>query len=167
MYLMKVNISYYEANNREALKLTTLEQWKGVAAEIMSGDDQTERMAERLFTEAHSSGYFSFDEVVTVECLAKLTDMGLRVDVRRVKGLFSGLDTSDVPALLAHTNRAKPEVHIHVPGSVSLTSINEVDYMEDACTNALQEYLNKGWRIIAVCPPNDSRRPTYILGRTK
>lgn len=167
MYLMQVNINYYEANNREALKLTTLEQWRGVAEEIVSGDEQAEQTAANLFKMAHDTGYFGFDKTVTVDCLAKLSDMGLQVNVRRVKGLFSGLDTSDVPALLAHTNKAKPEVHIHVPGSISLTSMNEVNYLEDACTNLLQEHLNEGWRIIAVCPPNDSRRPTYILGRTK
>lgn len=57
-------------------------------------------------------------------------------------------------------------VQITVP-DVGLLRINEVCVVEDACTDILQDYLNEGWRILAVCPPNAARRPDYILGRTK
>lgn len=50
---------------------------------------------------------------------------------------------------------------------IGLLHINEVTWMEDACTEALQDMLNDGWRLIAVCPPNAQRRPDYILGRSK
>lgn len=56
--------------------------------------------------------------------------------------------------------------HVHIP-NLGLLLINEVIAIEDACTEALQNKLNEGWRIIAVCPPNSARRPDYILGRTK
>lgn len=55
-------------------------------------------------------------------------------------------------------------VQMHVPNFALLT-FNQVDYKEDCCTEQLQGYLNEGWRIMAVCPPLDQRRPTYILGR--
>lgn len=57
-------------------------------------------------------------------------------------------------------------VQIVVP-DVGILQIDEVDYMEDACTDALQGRLDDGWRILAVCPPNAQRRPDYILGRRR
>ena len=48
----------------------------------------------------------------------------------------------------------------------SLLNVDETLLMEDACTNALQENLDNGWRIIAVCP-QPQRRPDYVLGRKK
>lgn len=56
----------------------------------------------------------------------------------------------------------KCDVHI---ANLGLLSINQVGLIEDACTDALQDILNKGWRIITVCPQPDQRRPDYILGR--
>lgn len=53
---------------------------------------------------------------------------------------------------------------IHVP-NIGLLMVNEVEVVEDICTNALQTYLDEGWRILAVCPSIDQRRPDYILGR--
>lgn len=55
---------------------------------------------------------------------------------------------------------------VHVPG-LGLLLINELQLMEDACTDAVQIALDSGWRIVAVAPQPDQRRPDYILGRTK
>jgi hypothetical protein len=51
----------------------------------------------------------------------------------------------------------------HISNNV-MTSFNQVMLMEDACTDALQNNLNDGWRIVAVCP-QAARRPDYILGK--
>lgn len=51
------------------------------------------------------------------------------------------------------------------PGS-GLWAVAETLLLEDACTDALQDALAKGWRIIAVQPQPDQRRPDYILGRS-
>lgn len=50
---------------------------------------------------------------------------------------------------------------------MALLLINEVEVCEDFCTVQLQEMLDQGWRILAVCPPNAQRRPDYILGRVR
>ncbi len=55
-------------------------------------------------------------------------------------------------------------VQIHIPDMV-LMSINEVTWLDDCCTETVQVELDKGWRILAICPPNAQRRPDYILGR--
>jgi len=54
---------------------------------------------------------------------------------------------------------------VHVPG-LGLLMMREVKNLDDLCTDKLQEELDKGWRILAICPQPDQRRPDYILGRT-
>lgn len=46
-----------------------------------------------------------------------------------------------------------------------LHSVNCLMLMEDACTDALQGYLDEGWSILAIQPQPDQRRPDYILGK--
>jgi hypothetical protein len=50
---------------------------------------------------------------------------------------------------------------------LGLLTVDEVENCDDLCTDALQDKLNEGWRILAVCVQPDQRRPDYILGRTK
>lgn len=53
---------------------------------------------------------------------------------------------------------------VHVP-NLGLLNINELGYANDYCTESLQSRLDDGWRILAICPQPDQRRPDYILGR--
>lgn len=53
---------------------------------------------------------------------------------------------------------------VHMPGH-SLSMYNDMMLKEDCCTDEIQSTLNSGWRIVAVCPQPDQRRPDYILGR--
>lgn len=57
-------------------------------------------------------------------------------------------------------------VQITIP-DIGLLQMDEVTWREDSCTEEIQELLNDGWRILAICPPNAQRRPDYILGRRK
>lgn len=50
--------------------------------------------------------------------------------------------------------------------NLALQSVTETLLLEDCCTDNLQMHLSKGWRIIAVQPQPDQRRPDYILGRS-
>jgi len=45
--------------------------------------------------------------------------------------------------------------------------IKEVDVLENACTDELQEWIDKGWKILNICPQGGNRRPDYILGRNE
>lgn len=58
------------------------------------------------------------------------------------------------------------KVNVHVPG-LGLLLLDEIQVMEDCCTDLIQKELDNGWRIVAVCPQPDSRRPDYVLGRAK
>ena len=55
-------------------------------------------------------------------------------------------------------------VNVAVGGST--LHIDAVKVVEDCCTNQLQEELNSGWRIVAVCVQPNQRRPDYVLGKT-
>lgn len=68
----------------------------------------------------------------------------------------------ELPTAGGNTYNNKCEVHM--PGNM-LATYNQVRLLEDSCTDVLQTALSAGWRIIAVCPQPDSRRPDYILGR--
>lgn len=57
-------------------------------------------------------------------------------------------------------------VDVHIPGN-SLLAIDEVKVEVDFCTESLADDLADGWRIVAVCPQPDQRRPDYVLGRRK
>lgn len=55
------------------------------------------------------------------------------------------------------------ECNVHVP-NLGLLAINKLAYATDYCTEELQQLLDRGYRILAVCPQPDQRRPDYILG---
>ncbi|CAB4168789.1 hypothetical protein UFOVP580_43 [uncultured Caudovirales phage] len=56
------------------------------------------------------------------------------------------------------------KVNVSVPSN-ALLNIHTVKVLENACTEVLQEEINSGWTILAICPQPDQRRPDYILGR--
>lgn len=68
----------------------------------------------------------------------------------------------ELPVSGGNTYNSKCEVHM--PGNM-LATYNQVQLLENSCTDMLQASLAQGWRIIAVCPQPDRRRPDYILGR--
>lgn len=55
--------------------------------------------------------------------------------------------------------------NVHIAGN-HLMEIDEVYLLEDGCTDSLNDYLQKGYRIIACCVQPDGRRPDYILGKS-
>lgn len=87
-----------------------------------------------------------------------LADAGIMYEVKEFKNTYKTSGKSE--------GGVEHNINIAIP-NIGLLSINEVTWMEDACTQELQDKLDEGWRILAVCPPNGTRRPTYILGRTK
>ena len=66
---------------------------------------------------------------------------------------------------LKQTSELSYNAKVAVPVNTWLNNVNEMRLLEDCCTDALQDVLNDGWRMIAVCPQPDQRRPDYILGR--
>lgn len=87
-----------------------------------------------------------------------LAALGISFRVRNFKG------TLPLKALLP--NGGDYHIHVQIP-HVGLLAVDEVQVIEDACTDNLQRELDRGWRILCVCPPNAARRPDYVMGRTR
>lgn len=56
------------------------------------------------------------------------------------------------------------KVNVAVPG-LGLIAMAKAMLAPDCCTDDLNNYLSEGWRILAICPQPDQRRPDYILGK--
>lgn len=84
--------------------------------------------------------------------VAAVEEAGLEVQCSRFRGLAS--NSRDVHQTVYQISVA----------NVGLMQIQRVEVLEDCCTHELQTWLDRGWRILAVCPPNDARRPAYVMG---
>lgn len=62
------------------------------------------------------------------------------------------------------SNTYNNKCDVHMPGNM-MASYNELMLVEDSCSDVIQTHLSSGWRLVAVCPQPDQRRPDYILGR--
>lgn len=64
----------------------------------------------------------------------------------------------------SHPNQYNSRCDVHVP-NLGLLMMNKVELLSDACTDDLQAHLDRGWRILAICPQPNQRRPDYIIGK--
>lgn len=88
---------------------------------------------------------------------ALLADLELPFTIKRFKSCYK-----------VETKGPTSNVNLQVAiPNLLLWSVDEVMVAEDECTMSLQDRLNEGWRILAICPPAAQRRPDYILGRQK
>ena len=95
------------------------------------------------------------DRVMDGDEVEAWTSAGVEVTMTRLRGLMS--NSRDL---------AQTVYQISVSG-VGLLQIAAIIVEEDACTDGIQDLLDAGWRILAVCPPNDARRPSYVLGHAE
>lgn len=108
----------------------------------------------------------------TREFLADLTtdgplllDLGLSFAIKRFKGCYFLGESGESYTGRRPKNGYSVTLQVAIP-NLALFAVNEVQLLEDACTDELQRRLEEGWRILAVCPPAAQRRPDYILGRS-
>lgn len=64
----------------------------------------------------------------------------------------------------SHPNQYNSRCDVHVP-NLGLLMMNKVELLSDACTDDVQSHLDRGWRILAICPQPNQRRPDYIIGK--
>lgn len=162
MHLMKAELSYYECT--KALETMTEERWESARAAAPGLDLPPWDIVNpaREWGQGEYGKHWSVEGVITTHELRAVSALGLTVKVSRVRGIFSEATPG---AVLEGANHAQTvNIDISVPGGVALMSVRQVSWLEDCCTEHLQRQLEAGWRIVAVCPPNDTRRPTYIIG---
>jgi len=122
--------------------------------------------------EKPSHGYFYTSDAhrLSYAEAQALADAGVKLSIKPLPGAMLTRLREDRPGWdrqsPAHALQSGATVQITV-ADLGLLVIDEVSVHEDCCTDALQSYLDEGWRILAVCPPNAARRPDYILGRRK
>lgn len=112
--------------------------------------------------EKRDSFWSGSDVVLCDEDITYITSLGLEVTVHKVRGLGYGVHGWS-------PTHGGPQGNVTYQVSVSGVGLLQVaclELMEDACTDEINRMLHDGWRIVAVCPPNDARRPTYIMGHT-
>jgi hypothetical protein len=108
--------------------------------------------------EPEKFSYYNIGEVIAdVNEIDYLTKLGIKPLISKVKGLNYPRD------LEQRASNSTNITNVSVPNH-NLYMTKKVTNLNDACTDELQSMLDKGWRILAVCPSNDSRRPDYILG---
>lgn len=98
------------------------------------------------------SMYFNGGLLMDEDEVAAWADVGIELRISRVKGLRS--NARELAQTIFQVSVA----------NVGLMQIRCAEQLEDCCTDELNRYLDRGWRILAVCPANDTRRPTYIVG---
>lgn len=122
-----------------------------------------------LSDNAREYGFGITSQRLTLTEVAAIQELGIQPTIKGVDGtMLSRLkDHPSGPAGTVEEGIANGSVvQIAVP-DIGLLAIRHVKVMGDACTDELQEMLDDGWRILAVCPPNARRRPDYILGRDR
>lgn len=88
---------------------------------------------------------------------AALAEVGIEFKIKRFVGCRKV--ASDKPGAVVNLQVAIP--------NLLLFAVDEVELLDDCCTDRLNDKLGEGWRILAVCPPANQRRPDYIIGRQK
>lgn len=114
--------------------------------------------------------------IISADQMLQLTEKNERLTVIQTVNLDAGIQEVFSSTIEKHLEQALSRIGIsagntynnkcdvHMPGNL-LATYNEVQLLEDSCTDVLQESLSQGWRILSVCPQPDQRRPDYILGR--
>lgn len=151
-----------------------------VRAESLWGNNKDEKRAKQLAA-VDALGLQEIDgmvictaeqalDLILAEYPDDYTGQRMRDSVKQVAEVEAGPDVQEMFGILADKIASAPAASFndrcqqHQPNA-SLMAIAETKLLENSCTDVLQEHLAEGWRIIAVQPQPDQRRPDYILGR--
>lgn len=148
-----------------------------VTPESLWGDDREMKRGaqlaalEALGLKETTSGH----TICTAEHVVSLIKAGYCGQYRQMENveeaadIVAGLDVAELFEIVAEKATAARggfnEVCGQAQPGLPLTAVAETMLLADACTDALQEKLASGWRILAIQPQPDQRRPDYILGR--
>lgn len=163
MKIVSISLSYiWTSNDEEKAKLLAKrrEALANVGIEFNGTDGELERAPKFIVTESQLTELLISGQELKVD-----TEVSLRIsdDVRDM------IDTMQLVAeklgnMKGGGDQYNNKCEVHMPGNALMT-YNVTMLLEDSCTDALQDQIDKGWRIIAACPQPDQRRPDYILGR--
>lgn len=129
-------------------------------------EEEYEKLRNAVFClpQSNKNIFGLHDLIIDVDGISALIELGVTPVIKQLKNTYSPSKPSNGWTHIA--DNIKNSVHVHIP-NIGLLMIDEVMVLEDSCTDYLQNKLDDGWRIIAVCPPNGVRRPDYVLGRKR
>lgn len=153
--IMRFKFEYDQVDKIKKLAPETYEQLRQVCNELPEKQDQVTSWGEH---EGHIEKVIDIVGPVTVtgRMTPWITSQFLEM-AQRLNQLESKQNVEQT---------VNNKVNVHVPG-LGLLMMREVQVREDCCTDSLQKDLDDGWRILAICPQPDQRRPDYVIGRTK
>ncbi|MBS7703264.1 hypothetical protein [Chelatococcus asaccharovorans] len=105
--------------------------------------------------------YFHLSEEILVDLATHggcLTRNGVRFEITHFEHAYRTRGTDE--------RGDEHHLHVHVPDQ-SLLSISEVEQIPNADLWDVQRRLDDGWHILAVCPPNGTMKPDFIMGRSR
>lgn len=107
--------------------------------------------------------YYSFDGTILLE---DIVDCPLAVTIEHVVDRSL---TRAKPFVRELTRRHKEvavndRTNVAVMQEHNLMRIDKVKIETNCCTDRLQDLLDDGWRILAICVQPNQRRPDYVLG---
>lgn len=150
--IIKIHVSY---DQRDKIKALSPEAYAEIRT--IADLDLPEKVEEM-------PSWYDMNFTGIMEDVSLLTKHGIEVRISRVRGILA-LSLPDITKLNIPVPTAEQSqiVNITIPNA-GLFSVRTVRVVDDSCTDLLQRWLDDDWRIVAVCPPNDTRRPTYIVG---
>lgn len=166
IYMVDLTDYYYHGSDKEVF-LKKIAAYKKLNLPYCEWDD-TEG-ASNTYLIPHGERTVAMDKLKIAECAIESVAMtvqppqDIRVDITQALQDMSG-KAIELAVTGGEGNTYNSKCEVHMPGQ-ALALYNDMLLMENACTDALQNELNNGWRIIAACPQPDQRRPDYILGR--
>jgi len=164
LYIVPAEYTFGVDNDLRKAQLVTLGE---LGVKEMSDSDQrvicTAETALDLLRRGYSGTYFnpkSLDVVEVPDTSPGMPEM-FSVILDKVLALQSQLEAkSCTPGEAPYNSRCGCE-----QPSTALHNVREVMVLEDSCTDALQQKLSEGWRIISAQPQPDRRRSDFVLGR--
>lgn len=145
--MLKIKVSPWNLRNLAEKQPENYETLRAVVAEL----PEREKMKD---------SYFSLERFVNnVEELPDWLIKEAEWEVCRPLQLLSETGISSMPL-----SEAFMRSQVHLPGN-ELMRIRQVEVRVDHCTESLQNDLDNGWQIVAICPQAGQRRPDYVLGK--
>jgi hypothetical protein len=155
----KYGDEHKEANEELALiwkDLTVeevIEQWKGKKGIKIDYDHREQLITSQQLDQCFN--YCTIKQVLEFDSQAQVQ----AIDIKKLADSVSSMLLGKISE-----NMFNQKLEIHQP-NMPLFTYNDFKVMYDQCTESLQDEINNGYRVVAVLPQPDQRRPDYVLGR--
>ena len=150
-YIIEIELPYESNKIIKAMSLDEYAEFRKKYKDFDMPEDSTQMADYLAYTMFGSEADFW-----------ELASKGFKPLARRIRGM--SCDALPEVAKVPGSKEAQTLiVNVSVPNA-ALFAVQSITWVEDACTQHIQSMLDNGWRIVAVIPANDCRRPTYIMG---